>query len=355
MSQKIEKKAEIRWIDVGKALAILAVLTDHLHGILYASDELQQVSFFSVTLFVLLMGVTSFLSFDKSESPPGKKVVSRLLKIIVPYLFAVFVYCCVRYHFFSWEKFVNHVICFNVSSPHYYVLLYIQLVLISPVVYHLINRMDQFIPGPGWAGEIILGIIIALISRFTNLYTNLADIYAGRLLGGSYLLCLYLGMLFGKHYRSFTLIRNRVKSMISVCASAAFLAMMIQIFRKGLFLDKNELLGSVINPPGVTLLVYALFLMVSLCGWDQLISEKESKIRFLLSQFSRLGRQTLGIFLYHRLFLDHLLVPYLLKINSYIRLPLFYLVMIFGSLAVEFVCGKIKSFVIYSYSTRSVK
>lgn len=47
----------IHWIDAAKAIAILAVIVDHLHGIVYSSNAIQLCSFFSVTLFVCLGGI----------------------------------------------------------------------------------------------------------------------------------------------------------------------------------------------------------------------------------------------------------------------------------------------------------
>lgn len=63
-----------KWINISKAVAIMAVMIDHIHGILYDSYNVLYASFFSVSLFVLLMGVTSYWSYDNSENKIGSKV-----------------------------------------------------------------------------------------------------------------------------------------------------------------------------------------------------------------------------------------------------------------------------------------
>ena len=113
------------WINIAKCFAILAVLTDHLSGTLYSSVEIQRVSFFSVSLFILLMGVTTFWSFENSEIAIQKKVEKRLIGIVLPYITAVFIYHIVGHKGFYWNEFLSSLIHFNASGPHYYVLLYI--------------------------------------------------------------------------------------------------------------------------------------------------------------------------------------------------------------------------------------
>ena len=50
------------WIDCAKAIAIMAVAVDHCNGMLYTNPIIAQASYFSVSLFVLLSGLTAWLS-----------------------------------------------------------------------------------------------------------------------------------------------------------------------------------------------------------------------------------------------------------------------------------------------------
>lgn len=134
-----------KWINTGKFIAIIAVLTDHLRGTLYSSEGLQRLSFYSVSLFILLMGVTTYWSFSKATCPIGKKVIQRIIGIIVPYSVAVFVFVVIKHKSFSFAEYLNSLIHFNASGPHYYVLLYIQLLIVVPIMFYFINRLtDKF-------------------------------------------------------------------------------------------------------------------------------------------------------------------------------------------------------------------
>lgn len=54
------EKQRIRWIDCAKTVAIIAVLVDHNSGLLYQNNNIKIISYFSVSLFILLAGITAF-------------------------------------------------------------------------------------------------------------------------------------------------------------------------------------------------------------------------------------------------------------------------------------------------------
>lgn len=86
------KSAHKKWINCGKLIAMLAVITDHLYGIVYEDYNIRLVSYFSVSLFVLLSGVTAFYSLEKNkDNNMILYVLKREVKIFVPYAVAVFV------------------------------------------------------------------------------------------------------------------------------------------------------------------------------------------------------------------------------------------------------------------------
>ncbi|WP_029233392.1 acyltransferase family protein [Butyrivibrio sp. VCB2006] len=132
-----------KWVDIAKGLAILAVITDHSRNTLYSNDRIQRISWFSVTLFILIMGVTTYWSYNNSKTPLYKKVVARISGIFVPYVVATFFVRCFFDRSFSWDSFYNSIWHFNAAGPYYYVLLYIQLLLISPVMFLLIKELDH--------------------------------------------------------------------------------------------------------------------------------------------------------------------------------------------------------------------
>lgn len=146
-----------RWINIAKCVAILAVITDHVNGVLYTNSKFAYASYFSVSLFVLLMGVTTYWSFKRSQNEIYKKVVKKVWSILVSYSAAVFIYYAVAFHSFSWIEYKNYWINFNISGPHYYVLLYIQLVLVSPMIFYFLNSIRKNKPKIEHVIEAIFG------------------------------------------------------------------------------------------------------------------------------------------------------------------------------------------------------
>ena len=126
------------WINMAKFAAILAVLVDHTRGVLYTKRSVAVASFFSVSLFIFLMGVTTYMSFAKSVGALGKKVAGKIGAIAVAYALATFVYCLVAFHQFDFAAFLTYLTHFTISGPFYYILLYVQLCLISVPVFYFI-------------------------------------------------------------------------------------------------------------------------------------------------------------------------------------------------------------------------
>ena len=132
-----------KWINIGKSLAIFGVLIDHTSGILYSHYVFKLGSFFSVSLFILIMGVTTYWSYESSEVKLGIKVVKRVKGILVPYIIAIFMYMIIHLRYIDMDAAVSYFFHFNITGPLYYVLLYIQLLLISPLVYRLIKIIQH--------------------------------------------------------------------------------------------------------------------------------------------------------------------------------------------------------------------
>lgn len=339
-----------RWIDAGKCVAIVAVMTDHLRTFLYEDIRISSITWFSVGLFVLLMGVTTYWSYDSSDIKLWTKVTQRVLKISVPYAVAVFLYCCVKDHRFYWNDYWQKLIHFNASGPHYYVLLCIQLLIISPALFAVIMKIEKTAPrGGAWITEIILIAVIAYITRICNMYTDISGIYAGKLLGGSYVLCLYIGMLIGCHYNELTQMKKAVEVLMFVIAISSIIAFVYLIYNNGLILDKKMLLGSDINPPGITLILFALAVLITVCCVDRHVLGKGGEyLNSACDALAWIGRHTLYIFLYHML-LVYCLDLYCSMLSRWMKIPLYYSVMILGSIMIEKLMVIIKRFIVQSY------
>ena len=162
-------------------------------------------------------------------------------------------------------------------------------------------------------------------------------------------MCLYIGMLIGKYYSSIEKINilNKRKFLI------AALPLMSLIFCAALLLDYNKFLGSVKNPPGLTLLLYALTVMIFIYCLDKLIIASGENILYKIENLAvYLGRHTLYIFLYHMLLLSYA-KKYILSLGTlWLQIPVYYLTMILGSMLIEKIIKFCQKFIVESYLYR---
>ena len=223
--------------------------------------------------------------------------------MLAPYMVAVFLYYIAQYRCFNWNEYKDYVLRFDISGPHYYALLYIQLILISPVLYYFLEKAEGRRLYPLFC---LLGVaFLAVTSYFLNVYTDINGVYGGggRLLGGSYILVLYLGMIFGKHYKQVEKMEKKYRIILALLLSICAIVIAYALCRWGFVLDGRELLGSTLNPPGLTLMVYATSLMLSIYFIDGVIPQ--SRILTMITKpIMWIGRNTLYIFLYHLLCLS---------------------------------------------------
>lgn len=94
----MEIKKRIVWIDCAKMVAICAVVLDHSYGTLYSNSILGKLTYFSVGLFVLLLGVSSFISLDNKIDAGGTKreiylinTYRRIVSFLKEYAFATLI------------------------------------------------------------------------------------------------------------------------------------------------------------------------------------------------------------------------------------------------------------------------
>lgn len=192
---------QIDWINCAKFLAILAVLIDHTNRVLYYNQHIALASYYSVSLFILISGYLSFGSNIRHNRSYGGTVIKSCKKITLAYLLASLIYCLLACHVFDFQTYLNAIIHFNASSPFYYVLLYIQLMIANKAIYQLLVYSKRYKKVYEIIYDIVLGAIIFFISSVTTNYTNIFDIYGGggKVLGGTYLLLFYFGMVFNKY------------------------------------------------------------------------------------------------------------------------------------------------------------
>lgn len=77
-SETLSKR--VYWVDVAKLLAVVAVIMDHTYGILYSNERVAYASYYSVSLFILMMGVTSYWSYSKNDKGVSEKIKKNVGK-----------------------------------------------------------------------------------------------------------------------------------------------------------------------------------------------------------------------------------------------------------------------------------
>ena len=179
---KCLEQSHLHWIDAAKGAAIIAVIIDHSAGILFSNRVISLCSFFSVTVFVFLGGITSYLSSERHKQESIRVELLRKGKsILIPYAVATCIYQLIIEKRIELMTLLGHFAKFDITTPFYFVVFYVQLLIISPYLYRLINR---------WGGEkrkLMHCLMLALsvvISLFCIKCTFLLDVWGG----GKYIL-----------------------------------------------------------------------------------------------------------------------------------------------------------------------
>ena len=307
-------------------------MVNHTYGVLFTDERFMWGSCYCVSLFILISGMLSYRSNLRHHYSYSKTVIHSLKKIVVAYIFATLIYDIFTYKIFDFTTFINNLILFNASGPLYYVLLYINLMLVSKILYNFVAFKTRIFV----IKDITIGYCVVAIAYITTNYSNVLNIFGGggKLLGGTYLFLFYLGMIFEKYK-----ILNRVTVVRStatmVIGGIAFLICWHFACQDRLNTDNSMHFGG-FNPPGVTFMALALCMLLFCYGAFNLINQV--KLLAWINKFiSWLGSHTLYIFLFHRLWLDYLLRPYVTISNPYIEYITYYGVMIAGSMLIEFI------------------
>lgn len=346
-------KEKEKWINVAKCMAILAVMADHTYNILYTDENLWYCSFYSVALFVLIMGINSYWSYKHSTDKLGKKVIRRIRNIVIPYGIAVIVYCITSYKYFDFMVILNHFIHFNISGPHYYVFLYLQLLLISPMLYRFIMWTSG--GGRRIVLQFLAGIGIVGVAIWTTHYSDILNIPfgGGNLFGGTYLILIYMGMLVADWYDKIDL-KNRIFD--GICL-AVFIGLAFGTWRficiDHFNLDAKLPFGNGISLPGISVIIYTFAVMFLIFFMVKFLEQFHFKlVDGIISVFDYMGRHTLYIFLYHKYFLDYYLVKASFGTNKVITAIIYFTVMIGGSILIEHIVNFAGTFIDKSYNDR---
>lgn len=216
--------------------------------------------------------------------------------IIVPYLIATAIGVVFYNGGFDLEIYLHHLVHFDAVAAFYFVLLYIQLVLISPMLYSFFSRIkgskfEHFIEVGGF-------VVTFIVSLITINYTNILSVYGGggKLFGGSYLILLYLGMWFGKYYKTIQMKKWFVWVLFAVGTVGSFLAWLF-IAYIGFRWEHWIPMGYGVNPPNITLLVYTTVIAVAVYASGKVVEVcGNGVITGIYNGIAWVGKHTLYIF-----------------------------------------------------------
>lgn len=303
-----------------------------------------------MTLFTFLGGLTTYLSWVKHDSYPiTKYTLMKIKNFFVPYAIATAVYMIYNEHKLNLINYFNGLIHFNLIGPFYFVLYYMQLILISGVLYKAIKwttkrKMSKFL--------FLMEIIIAtLLSCICIKYTYILPVHCGGqfLFGGTYLVVFFCGMIIAAYY-------NRIKwtklnsAIISTISLIAVILWIIFIWNNKLTLDKNlRVFGEGFNPPGISLFIYAFLILIFGWSFDALIEQYDMKILMRIeSFFAKFGKHTMYIFLYHILVICVLNLIGLQNIltNIWIKRIVYFLCIIFVPIVIEFIIENLRKMIV---------
>lgn len=298
------------WISVAKFVAVMAVIIDHTTGILYEGYAIKLGSYFSVTLFILVMGITTFWSFERTEkSGILKRITNRTLNLLLAYVIANFLCILFRERKLDMHYVTERIRGFDLYGPFYYVMLYIQLLWVSPIVYHIITYIKKK-PIKVYKVLSVSGGVI-LVSILAMKYTNFFDIDAGggKLFGGSYLIVLFMGMFAGSlrasHFKAegpnFKLLFCGILLLVMTVFFYKY------IYYYGFLNYERYGLGNGINPPGIEIIIFSILILSAIfCGVNFFETVHYTFFKFFVFCFALIGNHTLYVFLYHKAIIDFL-------------------------------------------------
>lgn len=189
------------WVDVLRGIAIIAVVVDHIMYVFptLRSESLWHHTYFSVPWFIFLSGVANVHSAKRQHQQRFflfyVQFLWRRSGILIAYLLASLVsYTVIHKGQIDTSDLLNQLRLFSAQPTYYFINLLVQLYLLFPVLFWLMQRlrpwmiigMTMGIAGVSWWLQEIIG------------YPPWPFSPAGRLFGSMYLLVFWMGMLMGQ-------------------------------------------------------------------------------------------------------------------------------------------------------------
>ncbi len=181
----------IEWIDCAKLVAMMAVVTDHCNGFLYTKPLVACASYYSVSLFVLLAGISTWISFERGKDVSFNNQLKKIIKTLSVYAVATLVVMCITQRRFDLITYLSYLVGFNIQGPYYYLVFFIQLLMVAPILIKwcaFINRKKN-----KWFMQIGTLVTLGWFAYISINFTYVLPVHGGgKFLGGGHLCNLIL-------------------------------------------------------------------------------------------------------------------------------------------------------------------
>lgn len=297
------------WIYQIRGMAIVAVILDHMRGVLYSSENIfHPLSFYAVSIFIFLMGITQVFSIQRARIAQEKNSIIKWLagRVCSPffsYAFAVYAYMNqsgIWTGLFS--DYLDTVFLFNVSGPFYFMRYYFFLTIISPLLYLIVKGIVQ-IKNAFVKTICILGVSGCLLVVGDMTFERF------KYFGGTYLFVYFAGMLFAFREEKPLPRMWKIGIPVTWICSACIIIRYYQKIKLGdttLYGVENLLPHAQLNPPNFTLLFYSAtsFLLFYILFYEdnrlKVNGGGDIKLLYIVKKVVwTLGKYSLDIFLWH--------------------------------------------------------
>lgn len=318
-------RKDIMWVNIVKIIAWGGVLLQHVNGLLYNNQHIFRSAWYAVALFVFIGGYLQALSYERRGTVNIRK---RIINLLSPYIIATALYILYENHILDLESYIMHLIHFDASGPFYYIWVYLQLIIITPVMIGVLKWADE---KNKYMRNLIILISICLVCYLTVNFTTVFELSSsgGHFLGGIWLFFWYMGM------RSKKFLDEDFKHPRIIF----YVSLLLFVLWEYIFIIKENIfwLGSMFNDSQIRglnwLHAIQMLLIVMVVKSGVCLARQYNLLIKVMEVVALLGKNTIYIFLYHMLFLE---LGQNLSINNiWIKRIVIITIMVVGPLCIQ--------------------
>lgn len=278
------KEAQRNRIQIVRAIAIIMVVLTHT--ILWNPYELYFRPFINpaVAVFIFLSGLLTKLNIEKGDIIGFYK--RRLVRVLIPYILWSMVYVVITG---DYKNFVFNLLIGNCCSTYYYIIVYIQLVIITPLAIRILNSKAWLIGFFITPLAIVIEYILAF-NGFNLIYPfNINNLFV-------WFVFYYLGLCLG--YEKIKINKNH-KSLI-VLILVLVIGVLIELAEALLwdYSGRRDIATSQVKIS--TMCVSIIVCVISYC-YIMFKGDLIKKNTFIERVFVQVGNCSFGIYLIHQL------------------------------------------------------